>query len=121
VGTAKVLVVTRPHNVEVVAYHAWCMGSITLADAPTLLRTGAGRYPQPVALLTRLGVSMHNEVEGLGTGLLQDVIGRNAQLGAEIGCRRLLVHAETAKARNSTSISFPPSTNPPPIPSILSY
>ena len=100
VGTAKVLVVTRPRDAEVVAYYAWCMGSIRIADAPTRLRTGAGRYPQPIALLTRLGVSIPHEGRGLGAGLLQDVLGRTAQLGTKIGCRGLLVHAETTKARD---------------------
>jgi hypothetical protein len=33
-------------------------------------------------------------------GLLADAIGRTAQLGAEIGCRGLLVHAETPEARD---------------------
>ena len=32
--------------------------------------------------------------------LLADAIGPTAQLGAEIGCRGLLVHAETPEARN---------------------
>jgi hypothetical protein len=76
------------------------MAGITIADAPTRLRKGAGRYPQPVALLARLGVSVEHEGQGLCAGLLSDVIGRAAQLGSEIGCRGLLVHAETAVARD---------------------
>jgi len=99
-GTSKVLVVTQPDSVEVVAYYAWCMASITIPDARSRLRKGAGRYPQPVALLTRLGVSVDNEGRGLGTGLLQDVIARTAQLGTEIRCRGLLVHAESTAARD---------------------
>lgn len=99
-GTSKVLVVTQSDKVGVVAYYAWCMASITIADAPARLRKGAGRYPQPVALLTRLGVSVEHTSRGLGAGLLVDVIGRAAQLGTEIGCRGLLVHAETTQARN---------------------
>ena len=99
-GTSKVLVVTRLDSVEVVAYYAWCMASITIADAPSRLRKGAGRYPQPVTLLTRLGVSVDHEGRGLGTGLLQDVIARTAELGTEIGCRGLLVHAESTAARD---------------------
>jgi hypothetical protein len=43
--------------------------------------TCAGRYPQPVALLA-------------------DVISRTAQLGSEVGCRGLLVHAESDSARD---------------------
>jgi hypothetical protein len=98
-GTAKVLVVTEPDSAEVVAYYAWSMASITIDDAPARMRQGAGRYPQPVALLARLGVSIGHEGRGLGAALLADVISRTAELGAEIGCRGLLVHAETLEAR----------------------
>ena len=98
-GTARVLVVTEPDSTEVVAYYAWAMATITVATAPTRMRRGAGRYPQPVALLARLGVSIDHEGQGLGAGLLGDVIARTADLGTEIGCRGLLVHAETSQAR----------------------
>lgn len=99
-GTAKVLVVTPDDSDLVVAYYAWSMASISIEDAPGRLRKGAGRYPQPVALLARLGVSREHEGRGLGAGLLADAIGRTAQLGVEIGCRSLLVHAETPEARD---------------------
>lgn len=99
-GTAKVLVVTAVDSDSVVAYYAWSMASITIEDAPARVRKGAGRYPQPVALLARLGVSLEHEGRGLGAGLLADAIGRTAQLGVEIGCRGLLVHAETQEARD---------------------
>jgi GNAT superfamily N-acetyltransferase len=99
-GTSRVLVVTPLDSSEVVAYYGWCMASVALADAPERLRKGAGRYPQPVALLARLGVAVGHEGKGLGAGLLADVIGRTAQLGREIGCRGLLVHAATLEARN---------------------
>lgn len=98
-GTSKVLVITERDTSEVVAYYAWCMASITIAAAPPRLRKGAGRYPQPVALLARLGVALDHERRGFGAALLADVIGRTAQLGGEIGCRGLLVHAETEQAR----------------------
>jgi len=99
-GTAKVLVVTQVDSHAVVAYYAWSMASISIEDAPPRVRRGAGRYPQPVALLARLGVSLDHERRGLGAGLLADAIGRTAQLGAEIGCRGLLVHAATPEARD---------------------
>ena len=67
-GTAKVLVVTRVGSDVVVAYYAWSMASISIEDAPTRVRKGAGRYPQPVALLARLGVSIEHEGRGLGAG-----------------------------------------------------
>lgn len=99
-GTAKVLVVVEADDNRVVAYYAWSMASISVQEAPARVRKGAGRYPQPVALLARLGVSVDHEGRGLGAGLLADVIGRTAQLGAEIGCRGLLVYAETTEARD---------------------
>ena len=98
-GTTRVLVVTPVDSTVVVAYYAWCMASVSLADAPVRARKGAGRYPQPVALLARLGVDVRHEGRGIGTGLLQDVIARTHAIGEEIGCRGLLVHAETAAAR----------------------
>ena len=94
------LVVTPPDSTEVVAYYAWCMAAVAVEAAPPRLRSGAGRYPQPVALLARLGVSQHHELRGLGTALLQDVIARTAAVGREIGCGGLLVHAETRQARD---------------------
>jgi GNAT superfamily N-acetyltransferase len=47
-----------------------------------------------------LGASSEHEGRGLGAGLLADAISRAAQLGTEIGCRGLLVHAETPQARD---------------------
>lgn len=99
-GTAKVLVVTPAGGDAVVAYYAWSMASVSVEDAPARIRKGAGRYPQPVALLARLGVAIGHEGQGLGAGLVADVISRTAELGAGIGCLGLLVHAETPQARD---------------------
>lgn len=99
-GTARVLVVTPPDSNSVVAYYAWAMASISFQNAPARARKGAGRYPQPVALLARLGVDVAHEGRGIGAGLLQDVIARTHALGEEIGCRGLLIHAETLEARD---------------------
>jgi len=99
-GTTKVFVVTESASDRVVAYYAWCMAQLAINEAPTRLRKGAGRYPQPVALLARLGVDIEHERRGLGAGLLMDVIARVAELSSEIGCRGLLVHAESSTARD---------------------
>jgi GNAT superfamily N-acetyltransferase len=76
---------------------------------------GAGRTPQPIALLARLGVDQRHEGQGLGAVLLLDVITRvaslreaslreaslrEASLSEAIGCRGLLVHAESEQARS---------------------
>jgi hypothetical protein len=98
--TTKVFVVTEASSDRVVAYYAWCMAQLAISDAPDRLRKGAGRYPQPVALLARLGVDLEHEGRRLGAGLLTDVITRVAGLSAEIGCRGVLVHAESRTARD---------------------
>lgn len=49
-------------------------------------------------MLARLGVANEQEGRGLGAGLLADMIARTAQLGVEVGCRGLIVHAGTTEA-----------------------
>lgn len=99
-GMTRVFVVTPANSQDIVAYYAWTMAQIELDDAPARLREGAGRYPQPVALLARMGVHDEHESAGLGAGLLRDVIERVAATGDDIGCRGLLVHCESERARN---------------------
>jgi GNAT superfamily N-acetyltransferase len=100
VGTTRVFVITEVGSLEVVAYYGWCMAQLHLSEAPARLRKGGGRYPQPVALLARLGVDVRHEGRGLGAGLLQDVFLRVITLSDEIGCRALLVHVESDDARD---------------------
>lgn len=99
VGTTRVFVVTEGGSLGVVAYYGWCMAQLNAPDAPPRLRKGGGRYPQPVALLARLGVAVHHEGRGIGAGLLQNVLLRLLALSDDIGCRALLVHAESNAAR----------------------
>ena len=98
-GTTRVFVVTEIDQPTVVAYYAWCMASVGIKELPERPRRGAGRYPQPVALLARLGVDERHERQGLGAALLLDVISRIASLSNAIRCRGLLVHAESEQAR----------------------
>ena len=93
-------VVTEADGDGVVAYYAWRMAEVAVPDAPERLRKGAGRYPQPVALLARLGVDLRHEGRGLGAALLHDAFSRLVALNDTIGCRGLLVHAETAEAKD---------------------
>jgi GNAT superfamily N-acetyltransferase len=99
-GTTKVFVVTETGSDQVVAYYAWCMAQFAIEQAPDRLRKGAGRYPRPVALLARLGVDREHEGNGLGAGLLTDVVARVVAMSERIGCRGLLVHAESQAARD---------------------
>ncbi len=97
-GTASVHVVTESESDVVVAYYGWSMASLHPTDAPERWAKGGGRYPQPVALLVRLGVDERHEGRGLGAALLGDVLVRTLRLTTEIGCRGLIVHAEDADA-----------------------
>lgn len=81
-----------------VAYYAWCMAQLALESAPARMRKGAGRYPQPVALLARLAVDEEHEGKGIGAALLLDAITRLLALSDDIGCRGLLIHGETEEA-----------------------
>lgn len=98
-GTTKVFVVTELDEPHVVAYYGWCMAQVTVDDAPHRFVKGGGRYPQPVALLARLGVDLRHERRGLGAALLIDVFTRLVALDTTIGCRGLLVHCESTDAR----------------------
>lgn len=99
-SVTRVLVVTPTGSTRVVAYSAWTMAQIDVEQTPERLRRGAGRYPQPVALLARLGVDLAHEGRGLGAALVADIIRRTAAIGEEIGCRGLLVHCESEAARS---------------------
>jgi GNAT superfamily N-acetyltransferase len=98
-GTARTTVVTLADQLTVVGFYGWCMSRIAIEDAPDRLRKGAGRYPQPVALLARLGVDERHEGHGLGAALLADVVLRLVAVADQIGCRGLLIHCENERAR----------------------
>jgi len=98
--STRVLVVTPTDSHRVVAYYAWSMAQIDAANAPARLLKGAGRYPQPVALLARLAVDRQHKGNGLGAGMVQDVLHRVVTISDDIGCRGLLVHAESDHARD---------------------
>jgi GNAT superfamily N-acetyltransferase len=98
-NSTKVFVVADDVEGRVVAHYAWTMAQLRLDDAPSRLIAGAGRYPQPVALLARLGVDERHEGRGIGAALLADVVARLLLIGGAIGCRGLLIHAESDEAR----------------------
>ena len=99
-NTSKVFVVTDKSDGTVVACCGWCMTAVPVETVTDRWRAGTGRYPLlPAALLTRLGVHRDHERRGLGSALLSDVLRRTAELGEQIGCRGLVIHAESENAR----------------------
>jgi GNAT superfamily N-acetyltransferase len=84
---------------RVVGYYALAAGSIAPSVAPDRLLRGAGRYHQPVVILTRLGVDTRVQGAGLGRALVVDALRRVAVASETIGVRALLIHCESESAR----------------------
>lgn len=98
--TAVVYVVTLVGERRVVGYYALAAASVAHADAPPALLRSSGRSPVPVILLARLGVDRTSQGRGLGTALVKDAMLRAHGAAGTIGARALLVHAESAAARD---------------------
>jgi GNAT superfamily N-acetyltransferase len=101
-GTSRVYVVTgdADQGNRVVGYYALAAGSVAPAAAPERLAQSAGRYDQPVVILTRLGVDLSCQGAGLGRALVVDALRRVAAASEVIGVRALLIHCENNVARD---------------------
>lgn len=101
-GTSRVYVVTgdADEGRRVLGYYALAAGSVAPATAPQGLAQGAGRYHQPVVILTRLGVNLSCQGLGLGRALVVDALRRVAAASEVIGVRTLLIHCENDAARD---------------------
>ncbi|WP_018351669.1 GNAT family N-acetyltransferase [Longispora albida] len=97
-GLSRVYVTASGERVA--GYYALSAGSVSPADAPRRLLQGAGQYPQPIVILTRLGVDLSMQGRGLGRSLIVDALTRVAVASEVIGVRALLIHCETEAARN---------------------
>ncbi|GHC71332.1 N-acetyltransferase GCN5 [Nocardiopsis terrae] len=100
-GGSRVYVVCDAEDMDfpVVGYYALAAGSIAPAVAPSRLLRGAGKYHQPVVILTRLGVDTRVQGSGLGRALVVDALRRVAVASETIGVRALLIHCESESAR----------------------
>ncbi len=96
--STKTFVVVAAGSERVVAYYAWRMAELRSSEIPNRLKKGEGKYPQPVALLARLGVDIRHEGNGIGAALFKEVIVKTLRASLDIGCRGLLIHAETESA-----------------------
>ncbi|HEX6497497.1 MAG TPA: GNAT family N-acetyltransferase [Micromonosporaceae bacterium] len=101
-GLSRVYVVRNVDDPDgrVVGYYALAAGSVAPADASPRLRQGAGRYHQPVVILTRLGVDQTAQGAGLGRALVVNALRRIATAAEVIGVRAVLIHCETEAARD---------------------
>lgn len=101
-GLSRVYVVRDLDQADerVVGFYALAAGSVAPADASPRLMRGAGRYHQPVVILTRLGVDRTAQGVGLGRALVVDALRRIAAAAEVIGVRAVLIHCETDAARD---------------------
>jgi GNAT superfamily N-acetyltransferase len=99
-GMSRVFVVRRLSDDRVVGYYALTTGSVLHADASRRLTAGTGGYDIPVVILTRLGVDLSEQGQGLGRALVVDAFRRIDRIAEEVGVRALLIHAEDADARD---------------------
>jgi GNAT superfamily N-acetyltransferase len=99
-GMNRVSVVRRLSDDKVVGYYALTTGSVLHADASRRLTAGTGGYDIPVVILTRLGVDLSEQGQGLGRALVVDAFRRIDRISDEVGVRALLIHAEDADARD---------------------
>lgn len=96
--TARVYVI-RPHaEKRVAAFYALAAGSVEVDEAGVRLSKGTGQHPIPVVVLTRLGVDIRDQGQGLGSELVYDAFLQTAAVGDIVGARALLIHAETPTA-----------------------
>ena len=96
--TARVYVTRRLDDPKVAGYYALSAGSIEPENAPARVTAGAGRYPIPVIVLTRLGVDQAEQGRGLGTALVRDAFLQVAAVATRVGVRALMIHAESPQA-----------------------
>ncbi len=100
---------------RVAGFYVLATGGLSHADAPARVKKGVARHTLPVILLTRMGVDVSLQGQGLGSALLTDACRRVAQVSEEIGVRALLIHAKSdqAKAFYMSFAEFEPSPTDP--------
>jgi GNAT superfamily N-acetyltransferase len=84
---------------QVVGFYTLVVGAVECMDAPPRVLKGLGRYPVPLMVLARLGVSVTWQGKGLGSGLLKDAMLRTLQAADIAGIRALATHAKDDQAR----------------------
>jgi GNAT superfamily N-acetyltransferase len=83
----------------VIGYYSLAVGNAAQKDAPRRIAEGAGRYPIPLIILARLGVTQKEQGQGFGSALLKDALVRTAKAADIAGIRTLFVHAKDEDAR----------------------
>ena len=99
-GTSRSYVVRRLNDDRVVGFHALATGAVLTLDAPRPVATRVEACPISVIVLTRLGVDISEEGQGLGRALLVDALQRVTAAADIVGVRALIVHAGNVRSRD---------------------
>ena len=84
---------------RIVGYYALAYGSVSLEEAPQIVKSGPLKHPIPVILLARLAVDLIERGRGLGAALLKDALLRTIQASEIAGLRAMVVHAKDDSAK----------------------
>ena len=107
-GSAKTYVVVDADRVT--GYFSLTVGQADAVEVPERIRKGMGSYPIPVVILARLAVSLPDQGNGIGVGMLQDAIRRTMAVAEQAGVRALLTHPiDDAASRFYQRFGFEPS------------
>jgi len=98
-GAIRVYVVRRLSDDRVVGFHALATGAVLPLEAPERVSNGVGSYPISVIILTRLGVDLSEQRQGLGRALLVDALERVNAAADIVGVRAVLIHAADERSR----------------------
>jgi GNAT superfamily N-acetyltransferase len=98
-GTSRVYVVRRQSDDQVVGFHALATGAALPLETPGRVMKGVGGYPISVIVLTRLGVDLSEQGQGLGRSMLVDALQRVHAAADIVGVRALLIHTANEQAR----------------------
>lgn len=97
-----------------VGFHTLVVGAVAPEQAPERLSQGLAHHPVPLMVLARLAVNCSDQDQGLGAGLLKDVIQRTLAAADIAGIRALAVHAKDEAASSFCShFGFVPSPTAP--------
>ena len=102
------------NEAQVIGFYTLVVGAVGYDDAPERLARGLPRFPIPIMLLARMGVSQTWQGKGIGAGLIKDAMARTVRAADIAGIRALMVHAKDERARAIYEhFNFTPSSSDP--------
>lgn len=96
---SKTYVSIEQENDIVAGYYTLTYGSISHEEATDKVKKRMPKYPIPIMILCRLGVSKEFQQIGLGKSLLKDSILKTLEASKIAGLKALLAHAKDSNAK----------------------